>query len=279
MLQSVPRSLARKLHLFCQGPSYALCYYPRDVRDVAVVSTQLGGYQMRLSQGLAALAMLVSASMAHAQFSGTVTAVSDYDLRGITQTAGDPALQASIDWAGDSGIYLAAWASTIDFGDEFDSEVEVDLYGGITGGEDWAWDLGFIYYAYPGESDANYPEIYASVTYSVLTGKIWYSNEFGGFDNDEAFYYDLRAAWELPSNLGLNAHIGYSDGDGIDNLYGDGYMDWSVGITYMLGNFELGLRYVDGSDNEAVDGTPGDIGSSEARAIFSVSTSFPWGSD
>jgi uncharacterized protein (TIGR02001 family) len=235
---------------------------------------------MRLSQGLAALAMLASASMAHAQLSGTVTAVSDYDFRGITQSAQDPALQGSIDWAGESGLYVGAWASNIDFGNEFDADIEVDLYGGFRGGDDVTWDLGFIYYTYPGESDANFPELYASATYSFLTGKIWYSNEFGGFDNDEAFYYDLSAAYELPENFGLTAHIGYSDGDGIDNSYGDSYMDWSVGVTYALGNFTLGLKYVDGSDNEVLgDGTPDDIASSEARAIFSVSTTFPWGSE
>jgi hypothetical protein len=53
-------------------------------------------------------------------------------------------------------------------------------------------------------------------------------------------------------------------------------MDWSVGVTYALGNFNLGLKWVDGSDLEEADGTPDDVFSSEARAIFSVSTSFPW---
>ena len=115
-----------------------------------------------------------------------------------------------------------------------------------------------------------------------LTGKISYSNEFGGFSNDSALYYELGAGWELPENFGLNAHIGYSDGDGIDDAYAgnvDDYFDWSVGVTYTLGNFELGLKYVDGSDLEPHDGTPGDISSSEAKAVFSVSTTFPWGSE
>jgi len=72
---------------------------------------------------LAALVLLASASIAHAQFSGTVTAVSDYDFRGITQSAQDPAIQGSIDWAAESGLYLGAWASNIDFGNEFDADV------------------------------------------------------------------------------------------------------------------------------------------------------------
>ena len=49
-----------------------------------------------------------------------------------------------------------------------------------------------------------------------------------------------------------------------------------MGVTYALGNFTLGLKWVDGSDLEELDGTPDDVSSSEARAIFSVSTTFPW---
>jgi acetyl esterase/lipase len=79
--------------------------------------------------------MMASASIANAQLSGTLTAVSDYDFRGVTQSAQDPALQGSIDWAADSGLYLGAWASNIDFGDSFDADIEVDLYGGFTGGD------------------------------------------------------------------------------------------------------------------------------------------------
>jgi uncharacterized protein (TIGR02001 family) len=234
---------------------------------------------MRLSHGLAALVMMASASIAHAQLSGTVTVVSDYDYRGITQTAGDPALQGSIDWAAESGLYLGAWASNVDFGNCCDEDYEIDLYGGFTGGDEVTWDLGFIYYLYPGaEPDLDYPEIYAEAGWNWLSGKIWYSNDFGNTD-ESSFYYEANGNWEVADNLGLTAHIGYSDGDAIDVLYVDSYMDWSVGVTYTLGNFDLGLRYVDGSDLDILDGTPGDVSSSEARAIFSVSTTFPWGSE
>lgn len=233
---------------------------------------------MRLSQGLAALVLLASASMAHAELSGTLTAVSDYNWRGITQTAGDPALQGSIDWASEGGWYAGAWASNVDFGDCCDEDIEVDLYTGFGGGEDITWDVGIIYYWYPGADDLDFPEIYASLGWEWLTGKISYSNDFGNSD-ESAFYYEVNGAWELPANFGANAHFGYSDGDAIDLFYDDSYFDWSVGVTYMLGNFELGLKYADGSDLEILDGTPGDVGSSESQLIFSVATSFPWGSE
>ena len=50
------------------------------------------------------------------QTSATVTAVSDYLFNGVSQTQEDPALQASFDWADDSGIYAGVWGSNVDFG-------------------------------------------------------------------------------------------------------------------------------------------------------------------
>ncbi len=233
---------------------------------------------MRLSHGLATLAMLASASIAHAEISGTLTAVSDYNWRGITQTSGDPALQGSIDWEGETGFYAGAWASNVDFGNCCDEDIEVDLYTGFRGGEDVTWDVGIIYYWYPGADDLDFPEIYASVGWEFLTGKISYSNDFQNSD-ESAFYYEVNGAWELPANFGANAHFGYSDGDAIDFFYEDSYFDWSVGVTYTLSNFDFGLKYVDGSDLDILDGTPGDVSSSESQVIFSVSTAFPWASE
>ena len=232
---------------------------------------------MKLTHGLAALSLLALGAAAHADVTGTVTVVSDYDFRGITQTAQDPALQGSIDWTSDSGIYLGAWGSNVDFGDDVDVDVEIDLYGGIRGGEDITWDLGFIWYTYMDGSEFNYPEIYGSVGWKWLSGKLWYSDEFGGVDdNGEAYYIEANASFPVAeTGLGLTGHVGMSDGDYWDSV--DGYFDWSVGVTYALGHFNLGLRYIDGSDLEETDGTPDDVFSSEARAVFSVSTTFPWG--
>ena len=58
---------------------------------------------------------------------------SDYRFRGISQTDEGPALQGSLDWSHDSGVYLGTWASNVDFAD---ADVEVDLYGG------YAFDYG-----------------------------------------------------------------------------------------------------------------------------------------
>ena len=71
---------------------------------------------MNKTAPLAALALTVlAAPLARAEVSSTITLATDYDFRGITQTARDPALQASLDWSSESGFYLGAWVSNVDF--------------------------------------------------------------------------------------------------------------------------------------------------------------------
>jgi uncharacterized protein (TIGR02001 family) len=232
---------------------------------------------MKLTHALAAVALSLTAFTAQAELSGTAGVYSDYNWRGISQTSQDPALQGSIDYAHDSGFYLGAWGSNVDFGDCCDENVEIDIYTGFRFGETVTWDLGLVYYTYPGADDLDFPEIYVGVGYEWLSGKISYSNDFGNYD-ESAFYYEANAAYELPANFGINAHVGFSDGDGIEAAYGqDNYFDWAVGVTYDWSHFTFGLKYADGSDLETLDGTlPDDVSNSEGVAIFSVSTAFPW---
>ncbi len=231
---------------------------------------------MKLSQGVAAILLMAAGAAAQAEISSTVTATSDYDFRGITQTGQDPALQASLDYAHDSGFYAGAWASNVDFDTE--GNVEVDLYTGFAGGETFPWDVGMVWYTYPGSDGEilDYPEFYASLGYKWIEGKIWYTSNMWG-SSENAMYYEANANFELPANFGLGLHGGYSDGDFWDDNY-DSYFDYSVGVTYTLGHFDLNLKWVDGSDAKAFD-TGSDFSSSEARAIFSVSTTFPWSNE
>jgi len=235
---------------------------------------------MKLTHGLAAVALSLAAVSAQAEVTGNAAVVSDYNWRGISQSAGDPALQAGIDYSHASGFYVGAWGSNVDFGDCCDENVEVDLYTGFRGGETVTWDVGLIYYFYPGADDLDFPEIYVGLGWEWLSGKISYSNDFGNYD-ESAFYYEANAAYDLPANFGINAHLGFSDGDGIEAAYGqDNYFDWAVGVTYDWSHFTFGLKYADGSDLETLDGTlADDVSNSEGVAIFSVSTSFPWSNE
>jgi uncharacterized protein (TIGR02001 family) len=226
---------------------------------------------------VAGVALALSGAATAGELSATVTATSDYDFRGVTQSSGDPALQASIDWAADSGLYIGAWASNVDFGPGDSADAEVDVYAGFAGGAEdgLGYDIGAVYYMYPGTSDYNYPEVWVGLSHGIFDAKIWYS--WDGFATGEsAFYYEGNASVPLPNDFGLSVHVGYSDGDMWDKLEGfESYFDWSVGVSKSFGHFDLELKWVDGSDWTAANG--GDALSSDARIVFAVATTFPWG--
>lgn len=219
-----------------------------------------------------ALGLLAVSGMANAAISSTITLTNDYDFRGVSQSGEDPALQASFDYADqNSGWYAGAWASNVDFGDNTD--FELDLYTGFTGKTDagLGWDAGLIYYTYD-ESNYNFPEIYSALSYSYFKGKLSYTNDYGGDSTRGhvgAFNLALDASVPLPvENLAATAHIGRSEGN---HGFAD-YTDYSVGVTYAVQKFNLGLKYVD--TNLPDPGT--DVFSGEGRFVFTVATTLPW---
>lgn len=259
---------------------------------------------MKPAIACAAAALLVAAQPALAEISITATALTDYDFRGVSQTEGDPALQLSIDYA-TGNFYAFAWGSNVDFGDSVDGNVEVDLAAGFAG--EWGggvrWDIGGIVYLYPGsgadEGNAldpdddkskieEYAEWYAGIGWGPVDVKYWYSPYLYNVD-ETASYAEANAAFELPWELGLNLHAGYSFGDAWDSFEdaaraddpeysGDDadYYDWSVGLARSFGRFDFELKYVD----TITDGSYWDVDSganrNDNRVILSVSTTFPW---
>ncbi|HET7203640.1 MAG TPA: TorF family putative porin [Steroidobacteraceae bacterium] len=230
---------------------------------------------MKLSHGLAAVGLTFAAMTAQAEVTGTIGAVSDYDFRGVSLSAKDPALQGSIDYAHDSGFYAGVWGSNIDYGDDVDGDLEVDVYAGFANqiNDDLGYDVGLVYYTYPGADDIDdYPELYAGLTYKWLEVKQWYTNDNSGSDLD-SFYTEANAEFELPANFTLGLHAGYNYGDYFEDFE---YVDYSIGVGYTLGHFDLGLKYV---DNDMDDQIESDVFNSEGRAIFSISTTFPWSAE
>jgi uncharacterized protein (TIGR02001 family) len=234
---------------------------------------------MQNSRILAAIGLLGAATAANAGVTSTWTLASDYDFRGITQTAQDPAVQGSVDYASDSGWYVGAWGSNVDFG-TIDSDLEVDLYTGFTGTSEGGlgYDVGLVYYTYHSSSDPNYFEVYGSLSKDWFKGKVWYSNDFGGdtsAGDTPAWYVEGNGTFPLPNNFSVLAHVGYSFGDYWKDIDSE-YYDYSLGVGYTAGKFNLALKWVDGSDYEDAVHTAGDVFSSDSRVIFTIATTFPW---
>ena len=231
-------------------------------------------------------ALTLMAATAHAgEFSSTVTAVSDYDFRGVSLSARDPALQASLDWAHDSGFYLGAWAPNIDYGSDVDGNIELDLILGWSGeiNDGLGWDAGIVWYTYPDSSGSemtskiyDYPEIYAGISWGPVEFKQWFTNDYGGSDMD-ASYSEVNASFELPSGFSLNLHGGYNYGEYFHQTW-ENYFDYSAGVGYSVGHFDMELK-VTGTELSGESKITDDVFNTEGRVLFSISTTFPWATE
>jgi len=241
---------------------------------------------MKLIRGGALFVGLLGvAGATQAGVTSTWTLASDYDFRGITQTAKDPALQASLDYAHPSGWYIGGWGSNVDFGPG-DPNLEVDLYSGFTKTLDTglSYDLGGVWYTYhsaphPG---VNYVEAYAGLGYTdksgmSIKGKFFYSPDFGGASTPgdmSAEYVQADLSYPLPANFSFTAHAGYSFGDYWSNSNSE-YFDYAIGFGYTAGKFSFAAKYIDGSDLKDVPGT--NVFDTRSKVVVTVATTFPWG--
>ena len=236
------------------------------------------------------IGLLGLSSVSQAQFSSTWTAVSDYDFRGFTQSAEDPALQASADYAfGESGFSVGAWASNVDFA-PFDGDIELDLYANYTGtiNDTFAWTAGLVRYMYPGSDSTvgdigngpetlaplgEYFEGYVGFNAGNFSFKQWYSNDFYEA-NESAQYTEVNYTQPISEQFSLAFHAGYAWGDYWDDpiLAGDEVIDYAVQANYTVNNFTLFAKFTGTDSDLAISDTTG-----EARFLVGVMTTFPWG--
>ena len=196
----------------------------------------------------ALLATVAAAQEATSPLSFNVGAVSDYRFRGISQTSFKPAIQAGVDYAHASGVYVGAWASNVNWIKDYigatDGSVELDLYLGYKGEimKDLSYDIGFITYQYPGNTadkvlvNANTNEVYVGLTYSMFTLKYNQStSDFIANPNSKGSrYWDLSANIDLGSGYTLTPHVGRQT---IPNQIEDAgdYTDYALTLTKDFG--------------------------------------------
>ncbi len=195
--------------------------------------------------------------------SGNVTLSSDYVFRGVTQTDGDPAIQAGID-LDEGAFYAGAWVSNVDFGD--DTDFELDLYAGWA--PQWqgtAFDLGVIVYTYPGATDAagdqDFIELHAGTARSygpvtVDAGLYWTPDFY--LEAGAAHYVDAGASWAFSDTVSIDLRAGYSRFD--DNSSAN-YTDYQLGMTASHLGLDWDVRWHDSEIDEG-------------RLVLSVGRSF-----
>ena len=184
----------------------------------------------------------------------TLGVVSDYRTRGISQTLGDPAIQAGATLVHSSGLYIGAWTSNVDFGGPYKTRQELEYYAGYywQASEAISLDLGYLKYDYPKEGQFNMSEVYAILdVYGVKLGAN-YSNDtpnFFGEDQDTLYTY-LSYKIELPAEIGLDLRVGRNDVKdpafwSTSGESRDAYTEWEAKLTRDFVGVTWGLSYID----------------------------------
>ena len=229
-----------------------------------------------------ALFALLGIADAQAGTSGNVSLTSDYVFRGVSQSNRDPVLQGGVEKlfessSAGSGAYIGSWGSSISWLSDLSStaapissSLELDVYGGYRGtfGDAVSYDVGALYYWYPGDfpsgfNSADTLELYAGVTVAAsekLSLGAKYSHAttdlFGYADSAGSGYLDLSANVAITDGWSLGAHAGKLWIEGNGNAAFE-YTDWKMGVTKAFDNgFSVGLAYTGTDADDALYTNP-----------------------
>jgi uncharacterized protein (TIGR02001 family) len=213
--------------------------------------------------------------------------VSDYIFRGQSQTWGKPAVQISSELAHKSGLYAGFFGSNVSSHWLPGATLETDLYAGFRnkiGATEVGYDVGGIYYMYPGadwkesnwaganaKNSVNTFEVYGALSYKWLSFKTgittteyfgWNENNSGvgiGFGNDLAagvkgstkgsYFTELNAAYEVLPSWTMSGQVGHqviNNSTGLDITY------YKAGISKALpADWSIAAFYSGSSEPDA----------------------------
>ena len=202
--------------------------------------------------GGAALILLVPGVASTAEVSAYVSLTSDYVWRGVSQSDGHAAVAAGLDTNFDNGLYVGAWASSVDIDQRPQNrrDIEVAYYAGYSAelGERWSFGGRFVAFIYPGQEgalDYDYQEYSLTANYN---DSLWleYAYSPGLYATDqESYNVEIYGELDLPLDLVLGVGVGRNDPDA---AFGDHYHHWQIGITRSIGPIDADLRFHDTDD-------------------------------
>lgn len=212
-------------------------------------------------------ARAASAAIAPEDFGGSLALTSDYVYHGLSQTCGDPAAQADLDFRSAGGkspteFFAGVWGSVGLGQSGCGNAREADFYGGysVATSADSSATLTYTHYDYPGGGytlrrlagfrydydalEAQWAwqdEVYLSVAWTPDALHLTYQS-FAR--NRSALSYGLQLHYPLWAGLSLAAGAGY---DQTADPSGTGYGFWNAGVGYSLGPVELTAAFFDTS--------------------------------
>jgi uncharacterized protein (TIGR02001 family) len=205
------------------------------------------------------LSILLPSTAYAAQGYAAIGITSDYVHHGLTQSSGEPAVQAGAGLRSVTGLYASAWLSSIDierqgpdFGDG--SGIELNLIGGYERplSATWSAEINagrYIYFAEHRMLDYNYWEFWASLSWRErLRLSLAYSPEATDHTrraepealDGERTVVELSAEWPLRRWLALGGGFGYHDAREVSDVE---FTFWSAGATLRWRRYALSLTH------------------------------------
>lgn len=210
-----------------------------------------------------------------AEFTGYAVLTTDYVYRGVSYSDSHAAVQLGGDVAFDSGLYLGAWASTIDLsngpGNQRDLEVDYYVGYGVDVASKWHVGANIVSYNFPG-TEGQFE--YDYVEYSMIGNyddRVWFEYSWSPdlFDTGISTQnYELYGEWQPGGEITIGGGAGYYD---VSDLSGSGYSYWQLGITHPLGIADIDLRYFGASDWVPIISTPD---RTDGRVVLSLRLQF-----
>jgi len=204
-----------------------------------------------------ACAAAMAAPAAHAELTANIGVTTDYLWRGMTQTGHEAAVQGGIDYSHESGFYIGTWASSLGGGSH-----EVDGYLGFSGeAGQLGYDIGVIYYAYLNLANADFTEVYGSLSYDWFTVGLNYTvdGQSGTLFDSGDFYVYAAASFDLEplspefKGWGVGLTVGHYDFDFAGSLFD--YTHAQLDVTKSagdFGDFTLSLAHEDLMDDTSL---------------------------
>jgi uncharacterized protein (TIGR02001 family) len=212
-------------------------------------------------------------------WAAVVTVTSDYDYRGLSQTAESAAVQMDPSYTF-RHMRADIFLSNVNFGEGSGSAFfgkrhteiayTLDFYGGTN--DSLLYDIGISYFTYPGwNPNVSYPEAYITLSRKWLSTSIHYT---WAYDNLRprlpAYYAELNVTY--PTGIwatNLILHAGGNWGDYWTVAYQGAYEDYAVGLAKSIAGIDLSLRFVGTRGYSVV--AHGEPFSGERRIIASAS--------
>lgn len=201
---------------------------------------------------VASLALLVSlwAAPALADIEGSVTLVSDYIDKGMSQSDGNAAFQAGLTWTHETGLFLAVDGSTVDFNDSTNAELN------MIGGYQWEWEQWAVvagisrthYAGAPKGAGLDLWEFALAGSLDLEThqweAEMVYSPDDGGAG--DALYHRIAVTIPFAERFAISPHLGHQWYDRKD-LGGPNFWEWGAELSYALAPATFGIAYTDTS--------------------------------